>query len=226
MDITGSANSKSSKNATTAFKGKANSLAFSLNGVGAHTLNSQRVFTNEIQSALSDFLGRCGIPLDLNQPWVQQLTPENTKAIIQLGEQARRNAKFLPEVVAAIRKLATAEVAEAKAKKSIVKIAAECGYAIDQQQAEAFLILTNYQQKQKRLEKRIQTLAQLKQKRTQAYEGYYENSVAGTQARIIDAEFEVMGESQKILEGSRMKKLEFKKQQKQSAADYYDQAFQ
>ena len=226
MDITVSGNSGKTKNPTSTFKGAAKPQNFTLGGVGAHTLNSSRVLPPEMQAALTGLLGRHGISLDLNESWVNQLNPQTTKAIMQIGEQAKRNAKFLPEIVSAIKKLAHAEVAEAVAKKSIVAIAAKAGYAIDKEQAEAFMLLTNYQQKQKRMEKRVQTLAALKEKRTSAYEAYYENSVAGTQARIIDAEFEVMGESQRILEASKTKKLEFKKQQRQAAADYYNQAFE
>ena len=137
MDITVSGNSRSDKKATEAFKGKVKSQSFNLNGVGAHTLNASRVFPPEIQTALSDLLGRYGVQLDLNQPWVKQLTPENVKAIAQIGEQARRNARFLPEVVAAIKKMALAEVKEAQAKKSIVDVTT-CNYKCPNLQSRHF----------------------------------------------------------------------------------------
>jgi hypothetical protein len=85
--------------------------------------------------------------------------------------------------------------------------------------------MSGYQSKAVKLEHRTNVRNQLKEKRTEAYANYYNNSVYGEESKIIDAEYDVLESNKKILTASKTQQINFNAQRKQKVQQYVDSAF-
>ncbi len=198
----------------------------SINSVGAHSLNASRVIPPEVQQMVSAIASRYGIPFDPSNIDLSKLNPGQVAQMQQKVSVAANNARLLPIIFKNMKKLFAAEVKLAKFYKDLTDEACKAGYKIDKATADAYLTLFGYKQKQSRLAYKTAKRAELKAKRTEAYKKYYDSSISGVQAEIVDAEFEEMGESMKLIGESLQKRIQFRGQQRKQAEDYYQQAFE
>ena len=154
------------------------------------------------------------------------VTPENINATRKIVEMLEQNSKLLPELMQLASKLLKSEIKLAEFHKNLTKAAIKHQEKIDQETAEIFLMMTGYYAKAGKLEHRTNTRNQLIQKRAEAYEQYYQDSVFGNESRVIDAEFQVMASNNKILAESKTKRVQMTAQRRQELKAYVDSAYQ
>jgi hypothetical protein len=166
-----------------------------------------------------------GLPVDLGKVALKDVTPETINATRKIVEMMEQNSKLLPELMKLAAKLFKAEIKLAQFHKDLTKAALKHQEKIDKETAEIFLAMAGYKAKASKLEHRTNTRNQLIDKRSQAYEQYYQTSVFGNESRVIDAEFQVLASNNKILTESRTKRVEFNKERRQQLQAYVDKAF-
>lgn len=189
------------------------------------TADAKLMLPPAIQGKLSTLSQKYGLNFDLSNIGLDGKMSENVRAIRQIADMVTADSKLLPEMMKQIRRLMRAEIKLAQFHKLVVKESIKHQEKLDKQTADIFLAMAGYQTKSTKLEHRTNVRNQLKEKRTQAYSSYYQNSVFGAESEIIDAEFSILESNRKILTGSRTKRLELDNQRKQKINDYVQNAF-
>lgn len=179
----------------------------------------------EVSSKLSNLSKVYGLPLDISQISLQNCTPANIKSVRQITDLMASNSKLLPEMLKLIKQLLNAEIKLAEFHKKLTKAAVKHQESIDKSTADIFLMMAGYRAKSSKLEHRVNTRDKLMDKRTQAYEKYYQNSVYGDAAQVIDTEYEIAASNSKILAESKTQRIKFNAEQRQKAQEYISQAF-
>jgi hypothetical protein len=86
--------------------------------------------------------------------------------------------------------------------------------------------MAGYGSKSTKLEHRTNVRNDIKAKRTQAYSNYYQDTVYGEEAGIIDVEYELLESNRKVLGASKVEKLKFNSERKQKITEYVQSAYQ
>jgi hypothetical protein len=136
-----------------------------------------------------------------------------------------QNSKLLPEMLKLIKRLLRAEIKLAQFHRGVTTAALKHQENLDKFTADIFLKMAGYQSKSAKLEHRTNVRSKLVEKRTQAYSNHYNNTVYGEEAKIIDAEFEVLESNKKILSASKAKVANFNAERKQKINEYIESAF-
>jgi hypothetical protein len=165
------------------------------------------------------------LPIDLSQVGLAQATPENIKALRQITDLLTNNSKLLPELLKLTSQLLKADIKLAEFHKNLTQQAVKHQVKLDKTTADIWLMMSGYGAKASKLEHRTNVRTALIEKRDVVYSNYYENSVYGAEAAIIDVEYELAASNQKILSESRVKKLEARQERKQKLKDYLDSAY-
>lgn len=221
MDIKSKTKSKSTVQSSTSLPSNANPFK---SGV-IQTADAKLMLPPVIQTKLSAIGKKYGVPFDLSNIGLDGKMAENVKALRSIADMATADSKLLPEMMKLIRQLFRAEIKLAQFHKMVTKASIKHQEKLDKQTADIFLAMAGYGAKATKLEHRTNVRNQLKEKRTQAYANYYDNSVYGEESKIIDAEFELLESNRKILTASKAKKVEFEDLRKKSIQAYVDSAF-
>lgn len=189
------------------------------------TADAKVMLPPAIQSKLSALTSKYGIPIDLSNIGLDGKMAENVKAVRSIVEMIEGDSKLLPEMFKLIRRLMKAEIKLAQFHKLVTREAIKHQQKLDKHTADIFLAMSGYQSKAVKLEHRTNVRNQLKEKRTEAYANYYNNSVYGEESKIIDVEYEVLESNKKILSASKTQQINFNAQRKQKVQQYVDSAF-
>jgi hypothetical protein len=189
------------------------------------TADAKVMLPPAIQSKLSALTNKYGIPIDLSNIGLDGKMAENVKAMRSIVEMIEGDSKLLPEMFKLIRRLMKAEIKLAQFHKLVTREAIKHQQKFDKHTADIFLAMSGYQSKAVKLEHRTNVRNQLKEKRTEAYANYYNNSVYGEESKIIDAEYDVLESNKKILTASKTQQINFNAQRKQKVQQYVDSAF-
>lgn len=187
--------------------------------------SSKLMLPPAIQGKLSAISKTYGLPIDLAAISLQSATPENIKAVRNIVDLLTANSKLLPELMKLTAKLLKADIKLAEFHVNLTKASIKHQTKLDKATADIWLAMAGYGAKASKLEHRTNVRDALIQKRTEAYEGYYENSVYGEQSKIIDVEYEIAASNQQILAESKQKKMESNQERKQKLQEYIDSAF-
>lgn len=178
-----------------------------------------------MQAKLSHISKVYGLPVDLGAVSIDQVTPENTKALRKIVDMVSNNSKLLPEWMKLVSQLLKSDIKMAEFHKNLTKAAIKHQESIDQETAEIFLAMAKHGAKSNKLEHRMNTRANLIDKRDAAYERHYDESVFGNESRIIDVEYQVAASNSKILAESKTQKINFNADRKKKATEYVNAAF-
>jgi hypothetical protein len=189
------------------------------------TADAKLMLPPAIQTKLTALGSKYGIPFDLGNIGFDGKMAENVKALRTIADMATAESKLLPEMMKLIRQLMRAEIKLAQFHKLTTKAAIKHQEKLDKQTADIFLAMAGYQAKSTKLEHRTNVRNQLKEKRSQAYSNYYQNSVYGAESQIIDTEFELLESNRKILTESKVKRVEFNSKRKEAIQTYVNSAF-
>ncbi|HBS72342.1 MAG TPA: hypothetical protein DEA79_25270 [Cyanobacteria bacterium UBA11153] len=189
------------------------------------TADSKVIVPPAIQGKLSTLSKKYNLPFDLSNISLNGKVAENIKAMRTIVDMATGDSKLLPEMIKLVRQLLRAEIKLAQFYKLLTKESVKHQEKLDKETADIFLMMAGYQAKSTKLQHRTNVRNQLKEKRTQAYHDYYQNSVYGAESELIDVEFERLASDRKILGETKLKKAEFDSQRKQKIADYVQSAF-
>jgi ribosomal protein L24 len=187
--------------------------------------SSKLMLPPAIQGKLSAISKAYDLPFDLSAISLQSATPDNIKALRNITELLTANSKLLPELMKLTAKLLKSDIKLAEFHVNLTKAAVKHQTKLDKATADIWLGMAGYGAKASKLEHRTNVRDALIQKRTEAYEGYYQNSVYGEQSKIIDVEYEIAASNQQILAESKQKKMESSKKRKQKLQEYIDSAF-
>lgn len=189
------------------------------------TADAKLMLPPAIQGKLTAIGTKYGVPFDLSNIGLDGKMAENVKALRTIADMATADSKLLPEMMKLIRQLFRAEIKLAQFHKLVTKASIKHQEKLDKQTADIFLAMAGYQAKSTKLEHRTNVRNQLKEKRTQAYSNYYQDSVFGAESEIIDAEFSLLESNRKILTSSKTKRLELNNERKQKIDAYVQSAF-
>jgi hypothetical protein len=178
-----------------------------------------------IQAKLSAITQQYGLPIDLSNVSLTGDMPSQIKAMRQIVEMVEGNSKLLPELMKLMKRLFKAEIKLAQFHKLTVKAALKHQEKIDKQTADIFLQMAGYGQKASKREHRTNVRNSIIEKRTQAYQDYYQNTVYGEECKIIDVEFETLVSNRKILSESKTQQVKFNADRKKKVAEYVNSAF-
>lgn len=178
-----------------------------------------------IQAKLSAITQQYGLPIDLSNIGLTGDMPSQIKAMRQIVEMVEGNSKLLPELMKLMKRLFKAEIKLAQFHKLTVKAALKHQEKIDKQTADIFLQMAGYGQKASKREHRTNVRNSIIEKRTQAYQDYYQNTVYGEECKIIDVEFETLASNKKILSESKTQQVKFNAERKKKVEEYVQSAF-
>jgi hypothetical protein len=189
------------------------------------TADAKVMLPPAIQLKMSAIGAKYGVPFDLSNIGLDGKMAENIKALRAIADMATGDSKLLPEMMRLIKQLFKAEIKLAQFHKLVTKASIKHQEKLDKQTADIFLAMAGYQAKSTKLEHRTNVRNQLKEKRTQAYSSYYQDSVFGAESEIIDAEFSLLESNRKILTASKTKRIELDNERKQKIDAYVHSAF-
>ncbi|MFM6265366.1 MAG: hypothetical protein ACKPFA_02465, partial [Dolichospermum sp.] len=126
-----------------------------------------------------------GLPIDLSQINLHSATPENIKALRNITELLTANSKLLPELMKLTAKLLRSDIKLAEFHVNLTKCAVKHQTKLDKATADIWLTMAGYGAKSSKLEHRTNVRESLINQRTEAYGEYYQNSVYGTESKII-----------------------------------------
>lgn len=192
----------------------------------AKTADAKILIPPAIQCKLTELGSKYGLPFDLANIGLDGKMSENVRAIRKIADMVEGDSKLLPEMLKQIRRLMRAEIKLAQFHKLLVKAAIKHQEKLDKETAEIFLAMAGFKSKTSKLEHRTNVRSQLKEKRTKAYEQYYNNSVFGEESKLIDVEFEVLESNRKILMDGKAERIKFNSERQQKIADYVQSAYQ
>lgn len=178
-----------------------------------------------IQAKLSAITQNYGLPIDLSNVSLVGDIPTQIKAMRQIVEMIEGNSKLLPELMKLMKRLLKAEIKLAQFHKLTVKAAIKHQEKIDKHTADIFLQMAGYGQKASKREHRTNVRNQIIEKRTQAYQDYYQNTVYGEESKIIDVEFQSLASNKKILGDSKTQEIKFQAERKKKVTEYVQSAF-
>lgn len=179
-----------------------------------------------IREKLSKLSKMYGLPIDLGEFSLDKATPENLKAMRKVTQMLTAQSKLLPEFLKFAKAVMDGDMKVSEYHKNVTKMAIKHQESIDKDTADIFLMMARYGSKSSKLETRVNTRNALIEKRTEAYERHYENSVFGEESRIIDAEYQIAASNQKSLSASKTKRIQFNADTKQKMQAYIDSAYE
>jgi len=189
------------------------------------TANASDMLPEFVQFKLKAITTKYGVPFDLSNIGINGDMPGQVKALRKIVEMVEGNSKLLPEMLKLIKRLLNAEIKLAQFHRGCVTASLKHQEKLDKFTADIFLKMSGYGAKATKLEHRTNVRNELKQKRTEAYSGYYQTTVYGEESKIIDAEFEVLESNKKILSASKTKVANFNTERKQKINKYVESAF-
>ncbi|MFM6307035.1 MAG: hypothetical protein ACKPGB_01945, partial [Dolichospermum sp.] len=108
---------------------------------------------------------------------------------------------------------------------NLTKCAVKHQAKLDKATADIWLTMAGYGAKSSKLEHRTNVRESLINQRTEAYGEYYQNSVYGTESKIIDVEYQIAASNRRILADGKQQKMESNQTRKQKLAEYINSAF-
>ena len=190
------------------------------------TADAKVMLPPAVQTKLTALTSKYGIPFDLSNIGLDGKMADNDKAMRKVVDMVEGDSKLLREMLKLIRRLMKAEIKLAQFHRAVTTAAVKHQEKIDKYTADIFLKMAGYGAKATKLEHRTNVRNQIKEKRTQAYAAYYQDSVYGTESQIIDAEFEQLAADNKILSESKAKRIELNSGRKQKINEYVQSAYQ
>lgn len=189
------------------------------------TADAKLVLPPAIQGKLSALTTKYNIPFDLDNIGLDGKMAENIKALRTITDMVEGDSKLLPEMLKLIKRLMKSEISLAKFHRGCVTASIQHQEKLDKVTADIFLKMAGYQSSSAKREHRTNARNQIKEKRTKAYEDYYQDTVYANEAAIIDIEFETLASNQKILSESKTERIKLNAERKQKVAQYVNSAF-
>lgn len=189
------------------------------------TADAKLMLPPAVQGKLSALTTKYGIPFDLSNIALDGKMAENIKAFRKIVEMVEGDSKLLPEMLKLIRRLMKSEISLAKFHRGCTTAALKHQEKLDKVTADIFLKMAGYQANSAKREHRTNVRNQLKEKRTEAYSNYYQNTVYAEESAIIDIEFETLASNKKILSGSKAERVKFDTERKKKVNEYVQSAF-
>jgi hypothetical protein len=189
------------------------------------TADAKLLLPPAIQGKLSALTQKYGIPFDLSNIGLEGKMAENVKSLRNIVDMVEGDSKLLPEMLKLIKRLMKSEISLAKFHRGCVTASIKHQEKLDKVTADIFLKMAGYQSNSAKREFRTNARNQLKEKRTQAYSRYYQDTVYAQESELIDVEFETLASNKKILGESKTQKIKFDTERKQKVTDYVNSAF-
>jgi hypothetical protein len=192
---------------------------------GKHMVASAKMLPQPVRARLSALSSAYGLPIDLGDIALQDVNPENIKALRIIADMAKANSKLLPEMLKLISQLQRADIKQAEFLVKLNDAALRHGEKIDAATAQIFSRFAQSQAKSNKLEHRVNTRNQLLEQRSAAYASYYSKSIYGAESALIDVEYQLKATDNQILTDSKQHRMKSASERKQKLQAYLDSAF-
>ena len=189
------------------------------------TADAKLLLPPAVQGKLSALTQKYGIPFDLSNIALDGKMADNIKAMRKIVEMVEGDSKLLPEMLKLIKRLMKAEISLAKFHRGCVTASVKHQEKLDKVTSDIFLKMAGYGQKACKREHRTNVRNRIIEKRTAAYADYYEQTVYGTEAKLIDVEFETLASNKKVLGDSKAERVQIDSERKKKVNDYVQSAF-
>lgn len=189
------------------------------------TADAKLILPPAVQAKLTTLTAKYGIPFDLSNIGLDGKMADNVKALRAIVDMVTGDSKLLPEMLKLIKQLMNAEIKLAQFHRGVVTASIKHQKKIDKYTADIFLKMAGYGAKATKREHRTNVRNQLIEKRTAAYSDYYQSTVFGQEAKIIDAEFEVLASNKKVLTESKQERVKLNSERKQKINEYVQSAY-
>ncbi len=190
-----------------------------------NTADAKLMLPPAVQNKLTVLTAKYGIPFDLSNIGLDGKMADNVKALKTIVDMVTGDSKLLPEMLKLIKQLMNAEIKLAQFHRGVVTASIKHQKKIDKYTADIFLKMAGYGAKATKREHRTNVRNQLIEKRTAVYSDYYQNTVFGQEAKIIDAEFEVLASNKKVLTESKQERVKLDSERKKKINEYVQSAF-
>jgi hypothetical protein len=192
---------------------------------GKHLTASADMLPAPVRARLSALSNAYGLPIDLGNVSLADSNPENIKAVRVITDMARGNSKLLPELLRLVSQLQRADIRQSEFLVKLNSAAIAHGEKIDSATAAIFSRFAQSQAKSSKLETRVNARNQLLEQRTQAYQSYYSKSVYGDESQLVDLEYQLKSQDQRILADSKQHRMKSASERKQRLQAYLDSAY-
>jgi hypothetical protein len=189
------------------------------------TADAKLMLPPAVQQKLTALTAKYGIPFDLSNIGLDGKMADNVKALRTIVDMVVGDSKLLPEMLKLIKQLMNAEIKLAQFHRGVVTASLKHQKKIDKYTADIFLKMAGYGAKATKLEHRTNVRNQLKERRTAAYSNYYQNTIYGAEAEIIDSEFETLASNNRILKESKQERIKLDSERKQKINQYVQSAY-
>lgn len=189
------------------------------------TADAKLIIPPAIQIKLTSLGKKYNLPFDLSNIALDGKMADNVKAMRKIADMVSADSKLLPEMLKQIKRLMKAEIKLVEFHKNLVTEAIKHQEKIDRTTADIFLQMAGYQSRSTKLEHRTNARNAIKEKRTQAYSNYYQNTVFASEAEIIDAEYELLASNNRILKESRLERANLTSERRNRINDYVQSAY-
>lgn len=190
-----------------------------------NTADAKLILPPAIQQKLTALTNKYGIPFDLSNIGLDGKMADNVKALRAITDMVVGDSKLLPEMLKLIKQLMNAEIKLAQFHRGLVTASLKHQKKIDKYTADIFLKMAGYGAKATKLEHRTNVRNQLKERRTDAYVNYYQGTVYGVEAEIIDSEFETLASNKRIFKDSKKERVQLDSERKQKINQYVQSAY-
>lgn len=189
------------------------------------TADAKLIIPPAIQIKLTSLGKKYNLPFDLSSIALDGKMADNVKAMRKIADMVSADSKLLPEMLKQIKRLMKAEIKLVEFHKTLVTEAIKHQEKIDRTTADIFLQMAGYQSRSTKLEHRTNARNAIKEKRTQAYTNYYQNTVFASEAEIIDAEYELLASNNRILKESKLERANLTSERRNRINDYVRSAY-
>ncbi len=190
-----------------------------------HQSSAALMIPPAIATKLSAISKSFNLPIDLSQISLMDSNPDNIKALRKITDLLTGNSKLLPELMKLTNQLLKADIKLSEFHVNLTKSAVKHQEKLDKASADIWLAMAGYGSKSGKLEHRTNVRAALIEKRDNAYESYYQDSVYGAEAKIIDAEYAIASSNKAILAEAKTQKMGNINERKMKLKAYVDSAF-
>jgi hypothetical protein len=190
-----------------------------------HQSSAALMIPPAISTKLTAISKSFGLPIDLGQISLIDSSPDNIKALRKITDLLTGNSKLLPELMKLTNQLLKADIKLSEFHVNLTKSAVKHQEKLDKASADIWLAMAGYGSKSSKLEHRTNVRSALIEKRESAYADYYQNSVYGAEAKIIDAEYSIASSNRAILAESKSQKMGTINDRKTRLKAYVDSAF-
>jgi hypothetical protein len=195
-------------------------------GIGkTRTSSAVAIIPADLANRLSLFSERYGLPFDLGQLSIDQVTPEKIQAMRKLANMISANSKLLPELVKQTKRLMKADISQATANAELAKAQLKHQEKLDKVVADLFISCAQHKASSNLLASKTARRVALIEQRNQLQTKYNEETIYANESNLLDVQYSLLVDTAKLSADGRQMRMEASHRDKREMQAYIDSAF-